>query len=461
MAQPEETDTTIFKELSTPNPEVKNFSDSFSNSTPSREKLPYYPLPGNTPESLIWTEFNNEYFEDIVGWIIHAPWPKSEAKEFQRPVPTHWRSEFKNEDMLEHQILRDFIMNLIGPCVDRARKIIDAKFGEGYVKAALELKIGEIKPPSKDTDAEGPVMEDTTSQDPTFSIQRHGFGKLDSGHLKPDWVFSCSYNKESPLAYGDSKHGKAFDSSLLNTKDFEAPIWNPVRQVLRYCKESPKKTREYGFVITEKELVVMQVTFDSPSPTKDTIQDPNPGQSSSETQASGSNPGPSSVEESRTNRPQRTNIREKRYAESTVSEDNARPPRPSSSYKSVSNCEIKYRSIPWANHGDKVLTIRLGLFYLFLMSIFGPGPLTGPSGPEGPLASIANRGAGQHTSSSSKSQSSGSGTKTTLGQTEGTDLCSSESTGSGGPSQNTRSKSRHREGQEHQRIDLPVRSAAQ
>lgn len=461
MAQPEETYTTISKELTKPNPEVKNFSESTTNSAPSRDKLHLYPVPKNLPGFQEWTEFNPEELGKKYERIIHARLPASLWRKHQQPALTHWVSECQNEDMLEHNIIRQYIMLDVEVSMDAIWTVITDYLGKDYCIAALESKIGKIEAPPKETAPGRPVMEDTTSQDPTFRYQRHGFGKLGTGNLKPDWELSCSYNKLIPKVYGDTKQSIAFHSSRLDVLNFEAHMWYPVRQVLRYCQEAPKGPHEYGFIITDKELLVMQVTFDNPSPTIDTIQDPNPSQSDNETEEPDTDPGPNSIGESKTNRPQRTSNKKVTYAESAASEDNARPPRPSSSHGSVGNCTIKYRSIPWENHGDKVLTVRLGLFYLFLMSFFGSGPLTGPSGPGGPPASIANRGDGQPTSSSSNSQSSGSGTKTTLGRREGTDFRSSESTGSGGPSQNTRSKSRHQEGQEHQRIDLPVRSAAQ
>lgn len=306
--------TTILEELTKPNPLVNNMAKWGPNSANSN----WAAVEGWT----LWQDFTAERLYAIFSDVVESEWNiRSEI----HSTPTDWDSQVYDEDGLEHAVLST---HLLPP--------VNAALRHGLRYAKLD-KLASI------------------------NLGRAGRTYYEPGgdrRFKPDWALCSSNHIETfadnsfryySLMPGDSKLSNKWHSSFRQEATKFTTWSDPVRQILTYCIQSGSR---YGFIITDKELVVIRIR----------------------TEPTGSGLGASKPSRQQPQHSYNTSASTDMSMLSTSMRDMSIS---GSSWKSTSPAvdghPIEYRAIPWENHGrgKRQLTVRLALFYLSWMAALG------------------------------------------------------------------------------------------
>ncbi|KAK6846023.1 hypothetical protein PG987_001211 [Apiospora arundinis] len=235
--------------------------------------------------------------------------------EFPRPQFSQLDRLFRHEDGFEHQILsRDII-----PSVNHALKLFALRM---YKTEQEALHIGRAGRSDSEND-----KSDTRK--------------------RPDWV-SPAEDRDRPG---------------ITEENWKKPI----KQILGYSDELECR---HSFIITEKELVVYEFEKET-GPAPSTSGPERPSSGSSHTPSD--NPihsGDKSTEEAKPDR--RYPDRDRKPVVAFKSRDQGDEEQEEKVYYSV-----KYKVIPWADHGEGKLTVRLGLFIICVL-VCCPEEFSGP-----------------------------------------------------------------------------------
>ncbi|KAK6854081.1 hypothetical protein PG995_009174 [Apiospora arundinis] len=300
-----------------------------------------------------WKEFTYEEckkhdgFHGLLSTPLETPGSDFQG-EFPKPRFSQVDRLFRHEDGFEHQILsRDII-----PSVNHALK-------------RLALRMNK-------------------SENEAFHIGRagrsHSKNDKTEGRKRPDWVVGrMDGDKFERIMAGESKPGKKWYPHSPVKKDphdpdeekempaarpaededrprLEEENWmKPIKQVLGYSDELGCL---HSFIITEEELVVYKFEKET-GPAPSTSGPERPSSGSSDTLPD--NPvhsGDKSTEAVR-----RNPDRNKKIVVTFKSQDQGDKEKEERVYYSV-----KYKVIPWANHGEGKLTVRLGLFMMCVLA---------------------------------------------------------------------------------------------
>ncbi|KAM0249214.1 hypothetical protein ACHAQJ_009120 [Trichoderma viride] len=258
----------------------------------------------------LWEDFNATQCYQLFEEIMNAEWQDPTAD----VDLTTFDLEIYDEDSFEHSVLSRKLYPSVNAALQRAMELLDISEGINLCRGGR------------------------TYYNPSGA----------TGH-RPDWALCSRLHMTDTLAYynllpGDTKLSVKWSSDLF--PDYLAYWENPVRQILHYCDMSRVR---YGYIITDQELVVMRCTREAigtPEMTRSGRGQPIP-------------PG--------------------HYRQLSSDSDNSEEPvqssPPKSSYQQTESggefCPVEYQVIPWSNHGDGQLTVRLGLFYLSMMAGYG------------------------------------------------------------------------------------------
>lgn len=175
------------------------------------------------------------------------------------------------------------------------------------------------------------------------------------------------------LISGDFKRFKVFDLETVMEKELSHDSWSPVRQVMRYSKETvsaPRPPPEHGFLLSTHEIIVLRYSFQEGEPDQSIAESVHSVSEGSETTSRDQSQRPGRVE----NYNQPAGHDDSTISKSAASTDNSTP------YV----CHIKYQSIAWGE-GPGKLTIKLALWSLCMRHIIGWAPVDLSDPPQPPL----------------------------------------------------------------------------
>lgn len=228
---------------------------------PSKRSDQFYATAPVISEVKEWVTFTTEVC------LVRLPEVKENWQlphHLRQDVP-NWQTKIFNEETLEHQVINPTIQDPVNAALEH---LIDLKIVNSHNEVDLRNKHARVI-----------EKDDLVSGKLNIYIgrgSRSPFREL-SASYRSDWgLYSTLYNRDiyEPfdsdhkviicfnLLTGDTKHSGTFDSSQLEgTLDRYDEYWNPIRQVLRYSKFAGPSRRRFGYIITEKELVVMRFTY--------------------------------------------------------------------------------------------------------------------------------------------------------------------------------------------------------
>ncbi|OAA61224.1 hypothetical protein SPI_05248 [Niveomyces insectorum RCEF 264] len=332
--------TTIYRELTRRNPQVKNMV-MFGPNTGNNDYE-------NVVSWTIWKEFNADNLYRMFHNVVDADWTMQSGLHF--PL-TAWDAEFHDEDELEHNILTKHIV----PQVNAA-----LAFAAEHAKQPFRLNLCRSGRTSFTSEAD-------RSYKPDWAVCRDDTTEV-TGQMIP---------KYTSLMPGDTKPSSKWHSNFYTSSP---PQWeNPVRQVVTYCIGARSR---YGFILTDEELVVLRIRTEPTGAGLAAGRSRRAQQTVLPARTAPLSPAPA-----------RGHARQESAATdvSGLSESiqGMSVADSSGTYKSteaIDDYPVEYRAIPWGNHaggghGDPgkgkgrdapVLTVRLALFYLCWMAAVGP-----------------------------------------------------------------------------------------
>ncbi|CAK7222582.1 hypothetical protein SCUCBS95973_004890 [Sporothrix curviconia] len=209
--------TTIYHELTRPNPQVVNHNVGGANTRAAR-------IVESWTE---WKDFNAATLYDMFHDIIQASWT---VRVSLHAPSTPWDSHIHDEDEFEHYLASKHIV----PAVNAA-----LAFASSYTKMDVDLHLGRSGKTRSDVVADNRNHADWALCREDMRSQRF-----------PDKYIS--------LMPGDSK----MSTKWLSSDYTVAPNnWaDPVNQVAIYSQTAPSR---YGFIITDTELVVLRFRAES------------------------------------------------------------------------------------------------------------------------------------------------------------------------------------------------------
>ncbi|KAL8377050.1 hypothetical protein RB595_007944 [Gaeumannomyces hyphopodioides] len=303
---------TILSELSLPNPDI----DSSGTKEGANTTSPYWP---DASEWLLWRDFNARTLHGLYKDVVDKDWPDVPPP----PRSTGFDLEISDEDSFEHGVVSKILLPPVNDALGYARRILN-------MNSLFDLDVGRSGRCYYDADR----------------------------RYDPDWAL-CSRavtanNGAAHRAYlnllpGDSKLASKWKSSLYHD---DRATWSlPVRQILNYCD---KTSTRYGFIITDKELVVFRCAREKVGPGIAATRPVRGSQADLGHSRVGSGETDISILSSK--------------LQSVVFSSAYQP-----TESGVAFAPVEYQAIPWSNHGDgkKQLTVRLGLFYLAMMAGYG------------------------------------------------------------------------------------------
>ena len=284
----------------------------------------------------------NRHWQEVVGWSIwHEFNYKSLSSIFNHIVTTEWEdplrvtgrggrldSEIYDEDQFEHQILSRHTIPIVNDALIHANRVLGLK--EEFV-----LHLGRRGRCTHEQSGDGREFPDWTLVSPG----RRAEYQDDNGHR----ILGKYYN----LLPGDTKISSKWSPELYTDRRARGNQWEwPVRQVLTYaCSINVR----YGFLITDKHLVVFQFA-------RETV---GLGLSAGREQRVVPTVAHARVESGST---------DLSTAFQTLSTSSA----PYSDRNPTTDFQPpKYQVINWISSGQGVLTVKLALFYLCLMAGYG------------------------------------------------------------------------------------------
>ena len=288
---------TILSVLSRPNPEPSLQAIGPGPNTKGRTWLGF---DGWEP----WTEFTAKNLRRIYKATVKTSWDGS----FAEPKLSTLDRAFGNEDGFEHQILSRSTIPAVNAALAQARYSLNQ---------SAKLHLGR----------RGRCAYQTGSK------------------LHPDWVLvsNSDYSTQltgkryTSLLAGDTKLSKRWVSDGAKTAQWQLPV----SQVLTYANHIGSR---YGFLVTDKELVVFQFRREEVGP------------------------GPPSW-------PRAPAASEASSLSETFRALSVSPSHTHSDYSGTSSGfdfqKPRFCAIPWTNHGKDQLTVKLALFYLCLMAGYG------------------------------------------------------------------------------------------
>jgi hypothetical protein len=318
---------TILTELGAPNPVV----DSTSLIQGSNTLNPVWKVVDGWS---VWHEFNYKTLGSIFSHVVNAEW------EDPLRVASGGGSldyEIYDEDQFEHQILSRHTIPVVNDALLHANKVL------GLTEQSV-LHLGRRGRCTFEQTGDGREFPDWTLVSPGRRAQYRD----DDGNC----VFGRYYN----LLPGDTKISSKWTPSLYASRaarNVEQWEW-PVRQVLTYaCNLNVR----YGYIITDKHLVVFQFAREAVGPGLSAERDQRVVVPAATLALAHARPDSSSTDLSSTFQTLSISEPSAPYSDSHPTTDFQRP---------------KYQVIEWSSSGEGVLTVKLALFYLCLMAGHGP-----------------------------------------------------------------------------------------